>query len=678
MGEESSTRAGTPVRAVFLSYASQDAEAAQRICEALVSAGLEVWFDQNALRGGDAWDRKIRRQIHNCALFLPVISAHSDARSEGYFRREWRLAVDRTADIADDVTFLLPVVIDNTPDATARVPDRFREVQWSRLPGGIPTPEFLAHVHALLPRQGAAPASPSAATPSASADGAHREPDRVKPAAVAALPRRPGRTLAIFGVITLGVVVAGYFAIDRWVLSKRSPQSSFVAAQKSIAVLPFVDMSEKHDQAYFGDGIAEEILDLLAKIPGLTVIGRTSSFQFRANASDLRKIGAALGVAYIVEGSVRKSDDRIKVAVQLIDARDGTHRWSDTYERDATNAMTLQRQIAIAVARELQVSVSDYFGAGGTTKSTEAYDLYLRGIRDVDIGDREGELRAIPELSKAVEIDPGYVNAWVGLADAYDSAATDNTSRRAESYLLARSAVDKALALDPNDADAYAMRAFIRINTWDWSGAEEDIRRSVSLRKTSAAAQAAAKLATARGSLLDAEELLRGVLATDPLDTYTLAALAYVVYPSLGRFADSDRLLARIRDINPNSLNINAARSFNALSEGDYELALRSAESETEATAKEVALATVYTAMGKTVESKQALERLLRIPTATEFDVACVYAYQGERDLALQYLERAFGHHSPDLVLLKTEPLLSNVRTAATYRTLLRRMGLPE
>ena len=117
--------------AVFLSYASQDAEAAQRICAALRSAGVEVWFDQSELRGGDAWDRQIRKQIHDCALFVPVISAHSDTRYEGYFRREWRLAVERAGDMAEDVAFLLPVVIDSTPDATARVPDRFREVQWS-------------------------------------------------------------------------------------------------------------------------------------------------------------------------------------------------------------------------------------------------------------------------------------------------------------------------------------------------------------------------------------------------------------------------------------------------------------------------------------------------------------------------------------------------------------------
>ena len=129
-------------RAVFLSYASEDSDAARRVCEALRQAGVEVWFDQEELRGGDAWDAKIRRQIRECALFVPVISANTDARVEGYFRREWRLAVDRMHDMADDAAFLVPVVIDGTPDAQARVPDRFRERQWSRLSRPLGEPEY--------------------------------------------------------------------------------------------------------------------------------------------------------------------------------------------------------------------------------------------------------------------------------------------------------------------------------------------------------------------------------------------------------------------------------------------------------------------------------------------------------------------------------------------------------
>lgn len=150
MGAESAQPASTPTGAVFLSYASQDAEAAQRICAALRSAGVEVWFDQTELRGGDAWDRQIRERIHDCRLFLALISAHTEARDEGYFRHEWRLAVERSHHMADKKPFLVPVVIDDTRERGASVPDKLHEVQWTRLPGGETPPEFVERVRRLV------------------------------------------------------------------------------------------------------------------------------------------------------------------------------------------------------------------------------------------------------------------------------------------------------------------------------------------------------------------------------------------------------------------------------------------------------------------------------------------------------------------------------------------------
>src|SRR6516165_933598 len=149
LGAASPERVSTPTGAVFLSYASQDADAARRICDALRAAGIEVWFDQSELRGGDAWDRKIRDQIRHCALLIPIISAHSQARLEGYFRREWKFAVERKRDIADELAFLLPVVVDETSERGASVPEGFHEVQWTRLPEGVASQEFVEHVSSL-------------------------------------------------------------------------------------------------------------------------------------------------------------------------------------------------------------------------------------------------------------------------------------------------------------------------------------------------------------------------------------------------------------------------------------------------------------------------------------------------------------------------------------------------
>src|SRR6202167_2828465 len=149
MEPESPIKSSPPPGAVFLSYAAQDAEAGRRICEALGAAGIEVWFDQAELRGGEVWDRKINEQIHQCRLFMPIISANTEARDEGYFRREWGVAVERMRDMAEHKAFLVPVVIDGTGEREAAVPERFRHVQWIRLPGGVATSAFVSRIATL-------------------------------------------------------------------------------------------------------------------------------------------------------------------------------------------------------------------------------------------------------------------------------------------------------------------------------------------------------------------------------------------------------------------------------------------------------------------------------------------------------------------------------------------------
>jgi len=658
--------AQAPTGAVFLSYASEDTAAAERIATALRAVGIEVWFDRTELRGGDVWERQIEDRIHDCRLFIPLISVNTERRDEGYFRREWSLAVDRTRDMAENKTFLLPVVIDDTNQRKASVPEKFRHVQWSHLPGGSSSAPFVARISALLGAQHG-PTTPPRSAPS-------------HPEVAAAMSKRPGLWPWLALAVLLGVVAIGGVAW-RYAVTRAAvrPQTGVAATtDTSIAVLPFVDLSEKHDQGYFADGLAEEIVDLLAKIPGLKVIGRTSSFQFKSNSGDLRKIGAELDASHIVEGSVRKLGDRVRVTVQLIDAHDGTHRWSETYDRDGTDILSLQREIAIAVARELEVSVSDYFGPGNTTKSREAYDLYLRGIRDVDTYNREGVLRSIAEFSKAVEHDPAYVNAWVGLADAYDVAATTHALPHGEAYRQARLAADKALALDPKNSDAYATRAFVRMNTWDWQGAEDDIRRSADIRKSTSGTQAAANLAFARGDLSAAERLLLNELALDPLDTYTMSLLASAVYPAMGRFEDSERVYLKLKDLDSGYTWFNAGRSVVKALEGDYPLAVQLAEGDPDPEAKEMALAIAYAGMGKPDESKKALERLLRISTVSQYSLAAAYAYRGEKDLAFHSLEASYQRREPDMLYLKTDPLLAGLRSDQRYAALVRKMNLPQ
>ena len=470
-----------PSRAVFLSYASQDAEAARRICEALRAAGIEVWFDQSELRGGDVWDQKIRQQIHDCGLFMPIISAHTDARSEGYFRLEWKLAVDRSHLMADDAAFLLPVVIDATTDAGARVPEKFRTVQWTRLPAGETPPAFPQRVSALLA---------GTAKPGPVRGGSATPPARTP-------PPRIGRAVAL---AALGVLAVGVIALFSW--RQMAPKPSGVAhrtaapaaskiPEHSIAVLPFADLSARKDQEYFSDGLAEELLNLLSKVPGLQVAARTSAFSFKGHAVDVPTIGRQLLVANVLEGSVRKVGNHLRVTAQLERADNGYQIWSETYDRELGDVFRIQDEISAAVVKALKVSLLGGAAPRSTsTQNPDAYLVFLQGRAKMATERLADAKAATADFARVIALDPNYGPAYVELAAAKLHLAEFEikSGRRAafdaasdESKVL----IEHALALDPNDAQAYIERGYLRAFS-DLAGAEKDYRRGIELNPSSA------------------------------------------------------------------------------------------------------------------------------------------------------------------------------------------------
>ena len=251
--------------AVFLSYARKDTEAARRIADALRSHGVEVWFDQSELRGGDAWDAKIRKQINDCTLFLPIISSHTQARGKGYFRLEWKLAVEQTHLMAEGMAFLAPVVIDETPEGGSLVPPEFMRVQWTRLPGALPTPAFVAQVKRLL--EGKTIWSTGRPRP------AQRDEGVASPTKKSGFPRWAWWSLmaAIVGVAVLVLVSRRPAPAEKPAPSPIAHNPSPappVATDKSIAVLPFANMSDEKDSAFFADGMQEDIFDEPRAHPG--------------------------------------------------------------------------------------------------------------------------------------------------------------------------------------------------------------------------------------------------------------------------------------------------------------------------------------------------------------------------------------------------------------------------
>jgi TolB-like protein len=454
--------------AVFLSYASQDAEAAQRICEALRAAGTEVWFDQSALRGGDVWDQTIRKQIKTCVLFIPVISRHTHDRDEGYFRLEWKLAVDRSHLMTHDKAFLLPVVVDDTREDDERVPDRFKDIHWTRLPGGETPPAFVERVRRLV-----SPEPSHGPTMTVSPAG----PVSTATLAVGTTFSRPKRALpAIVAVVILGAVA--YFAVDKFSKHPAPPPTppatttsvataTFSPPPHSIAVLPFVNMSGDKEQDYFSDGLSEELLDSLARINELQVAARTSSFYFKGKDADLATIAHKLNVASVLEGSVRRSAKKIRVTAQLNNAVTGFHLWSQTYDRNLSDVLQLQTEIANAVANALKVALLGDVAAKievGGTHNPAAFDAYLRATKIYLDAIYEKDLQAaIAGYSDAVRLDQDYALAWAGRSLALRAYGTGYARGPAVRDYLNKADADarKAIALAPDLGEGHMALALV-------------------------------------------------------------------------------------------------------------------------------------------------------------------------------------------------------------------------
>ena len=657
---------------MFLSYASEDAGAAERICEALRAAGVEVWFDKSELRGGDAWDQKIRRQIRECRLFIPVISQHTQDRPEGYFRLEWKLAVDRSHLMAAEMAFLVPVVIDSTPDTRALVPDRFRDVQWTRLPDGQPRKQFTDHIVALL----------HAATPTGTepvmAD--HRPQVTVAGARPPSLSRR--RVLwAAAGAVVLALAVGA-----AWLASRRAPDhmapALSSASEKSIAVLPFVDMSEKHDQDYFGDGMAEEILNLLVKIPDLKVIGRTSSFQFKGKTDDLRKIGSTLGASYLVEGSVRRSADHMRVTAQLIDTRDGSHRWSETYDRDAGDILRVQDEIAASLVRALQLELawSDAYLTRSPIRSSDAYESYLRGLHAADRSTEQSMNEAIAAFQRALELDPAFVPAAEALALAlFDRVDLTYSTPRA-GFEEARAAAQSVLRLNPTSPIGHTVLAGVHIEfDWDWPAARREIEAAMSVAPHNASVlECAAQERIAVGQWNEAARLIDQAIAVDPLDADLFRLRAYA-YLRLGRPADAENANRRRLEIQPTAAWEHYFLAMALLAQGRAEEALVAIAHESDASGRDAASVVIYQALHRPDEAKAAMTRL-RNEYSGSWPIGLAYAYAalGDKDRAFEWLDKAYAAKDASLWAIKGHPYVKALVSDPRYTALLRRMNLPE
>ena len=458
-------------RAVFLSYASQDAKAATRMCEALRAGGVEVWFDQSELRGGDAWDAKIKQQIQACALFMPVISQQTQQREEGYFRREWNLAVNRTLDMAHDRAFLLPVVIDATADAAARVPEKFRDVQWTRLPGGETPATFVRRVQELLERTRAPWVASAPATVHAGAARAGKS----------------GVLRWIAATLAAGLLGAGAYVLLRPAakLPVAPPAAAPVVSDKSIAVLPFANRSPEAENAFFADGVHDDVQTNLCNIRELRVVSRTSVEQYRDTKNkSVKQIAAELGVTYVLEGSVQRVGNMVHVTGQLIDARTDAEVWAAHYDKDLTDIFFIQTALATEIAAALQTVLSPHekkLLARAPTTNVAALDLYHKAIDLVDrqvTNDVDAFTRAEPLLQSALELDPDFAPAWGRLAVIllrHEAKRRDPTGARLPA---AQRAIDTMERLAPDSLESLLLLTTYYNRRLDFPRAEGYLARA--------------------------------------------------------------------------------------------------------------------------------------------------------------------------------------------------------
>ncbi|HXI42094.1 MAG TPA: tetratricopeptide repeat protein, partial [Bryobacteraceae bacterium] len=489
----------------------------------------------------------------------------------------------------------------------------------------------------------------------------------------------------------LAIAIGGFAVYSSWqsahqasaLATAKAPTTIPAAAtisEKSVAVLPFVDMSEKKDQEYIADGTAEELLDLPAKVPGLRVIGRTSSFQFKGKGEDLRTIGRTLGATYIVEGSLRKMGERLRVTAQLIGSRDGSHLWSETYDEGSGDAFQMQDQIASGIVRALQVTLgADDLQPRPALNNTEAYDIYLRGRYASDRFDKAGLESAISYFQQALELEPSFFRAAEWLAMSQETACEKGFVPVRECYKVARESTERVLNLNPRSGLMLSLRAIIHaIYDWDWAAATEDAKRARTLEpRNSLVLVNVAQVYASLGRWDEAARFLTASVALDPLFPAAHQWLGYM-RERTGRLAEAEAEHRKVLDVSPTYPYAHFSLGWTLLAQGKADAALAQMLQETPDGNRDEGLAIVYYAMRRKAASDAALARFTKNYPNDSVGIAEAHAYRGEADQAFEWLDRAYEQKHSWLYMIKGNPFLKSIEPDRRYKRFLQKMNMTE
>jgi TolB-like protein len=497
----------------------------------------------------------------------------------------------------------------------------------------------------------------------------------------------------IIAVLALALV---YFALDKFVLAPRRAQAQFATAvpstpataataanDNSIAVLPFVDMSQGRDQEYFSDGLSEELLNQLAQVPQLRVIARTSSFSFKGREVPVAEIARVLDVAHVLEGSVRKSGNTLRITAQLIRTSDSSHLWSQTYDRSLDDVFKVQDEISREVVSALKLRLLPENLPDNTqhTKNPAAYEQYLLGKESARTGGRAAVEAALAAFQRAVALDPGYSNALAQVANQQGSMTDfqDTPAQREAMIDQSIATATRAIELAPELPDGYAVRGNQRHRLrWDWQGAQQDLARALEIDPSRAATLRSYSLAlSSLGRSGQAIAAARKAVELDPLSDESWTQLGRAL-AGTHQDAEARQAFERALVLNPQQNWANFLLGNLLLSQGKVDEAMAHYQRAPEQF-RTTGMAMVAFTRGDEAGSKAALAKMEKdYAIGFAYQIAQVYAWRGEKDRAFEWLDRCLQIHDAGMVRLQYDPAMDPLRSDPRFAALVAKMGFPK
>jgi TolB-like protein len=498
------------------------------------------------------------------------------------------------------------------------------------------------------------------------------------------IPRWSTRRFAAL-VISVAILAAG---VPLFQLSRSKPtwlpwtDVASTASQKSIAVLPLLNESGDPGDEYFSDGLSEELIAALAQVKGLKVIGRSSSFRFKDKKEDSKTIGKKLGVTTLLEGTVRKQGDKVRIVAELVNVADGTELWTRTFDRELKDIFAVQAEIADAVATSLELTVlggKESSAKNAATKSMEAHNAYLQGHFYFERGNFNDYRKSVGFFEQATRLDPDYAMAYAERAEAWAWIGDLSSGKQKEAWTAAGSDAEKAVAIDPGLAEAHAALGWVRFFIeWKFAEGLAELARAQQLSPWNPTANdLMARVVVYLGQFQEAEKLARQAVELDPLAYQARTSLARILFTE-GKLDEAEASARKAAELQPAAAGNHRWQVSVAIQRGDGEAALREARLEPNEGYQHFELALAHYVRGDRPAADAALAELIaKDRDFLAYQIAEVYAWRGETDKAFEWLQVSLDNHDTGTLSLFINPFMRGLRHDARYKSLLAKIGLP-